>query len=355
MTLLPTLLTECLEAISDPVILIDGRKAVIYFNDAAQRAWPTLAKMAPLSFVLRAPDLVDALDDVISQRVEKCEGQFSERHPVERDYSFRVRAITSDDTSFFRSAPAALLVLRDLTEAHRLESMRADFVANASHELRTPLASLIGFIETLQGPARNDSNAQIRFLSIMREQGRRMTRLIDDLLSLSRVEMSEHRRPVDLVDLQSVIEQSVDLLRPLAATRGVTLAIHRSAMSALILGDRDELLRIVENLVENGIKYGHAGGKVDIELCPDEHRPSQELCISVRDYGAGIAPEHLPRLTERFYRVDESASRESGGTGLGLAIVKHSINRHRGRLVIDSEKGQGSVFKVILPRAPDPV
>jgi len=351
MTALPPILSECLNALADPVIVVDARKTILFFNKAAGTAWPSLVNAMPLSFTLRAPDLVDALDSVIAERNHEHDGIFSERHPVERDFSFRIRGLQETESSSARTTPAALVILRDLTEARRLESMRVDFVANASHELRTPLASLIGFIETLQGPARSDPNAQTRFLSIMREQGRRMARLIDDLLSLSRVEMSEHRRPVDLVDMTSVIQQSVDTLRPTASARGVTLDVIAPNEPCLLPGDRDELLRVVENLVENGIKYGQSGGRVEIDLQSAGTDTSDDIALSVRDFGAGIAPEHLPRLTERFYRVDASASRESGGTGLGLAIVKHIVNRHRGRLVIESEKGQGSVFRVLLPRA----
>ena len=345
-----SLLSEALNALPDPVILIDGRKVIVFINQAARLVWPALVVGAPLSFTLRAPDLIDALDAVLGDDGHEQDGAFSERLPVEREFSFRVRAFRSSPPATPRTAPAAILILRDLTEAHRLESMRVDFVANASHELRTPLASLIGFIETLQGPARDDPKAQARFLSIMREQGRRMARLIDDLLSLSRVEMSEHKRPLETVDLTSIIQQSVDTLRPMASQRGVTLEIKFSDHPALIPGDRDELMRVVENLIENGIKYGHAGGRVEIDLQPHQGESSDDLALSIRDFGDGIATEHLPRLTERFYRVDASASRESGGTGLGLAIVKHIVNRHRGKLVIESEKGQGSVFRVILPR-----
>jgi two-component system phosphate regulon sensor histidine kinase PhoR len=350
MTSLPLILTESLEALADPVILIDQRKTIIHFNKAASEAWPALAAGAPLSFTLRAPDLVESIEEVLADRMRECEGIFSERHPVERDFSFRIRGFQDQDSFSTRSVPAAIVIIRDLTEARRLESMRVDFVANASHELRTPLASLIGFIETLQGPARDDPKAQARFLSIMREQGRRMARLIDDLLSLSRVEMSEHKRPLETVDLTSIIQQSVDTLRPMASQRGVTLEIKFSDHPYLVPGDRDELMRVVENLVENGIKYGHAGQRVEVDLQPLAGESTDDLALSIRDFGDGIAAEHLPRLTERFYRVDASASRESGGTGLGLAIVKHIVNRHRGRLLIESEKGQGSVFRVILPR-----
>ncbi len=345
------LLPEVLDALSDPVIMVDGRKVVTFANSASLTAWPALTRGTPLSFTLRAPDLIEAIDDVLAAKVAASRGTMTERLPVERLFEFQAVGLTASANASPRTAPAAVLVFRDLTEARRLESMRVDFVANASHELRTPLASLLGFIETLQGPARNDPHAQSRFLDIMREQGRRMARLIDDLLSLSRVEMSEHRRPVDKVDFGVLIRQVVDTLRPVAEERRVAFHITIPDLPVDVNGDHDELMRVVENLVENGIKYGQSGQKVDVELTLHETNSDHpcECHFRVRDYGPGIPSEHLPRLTERFYRVDASASRETGGTGLGLAIVKHIVNRHRGRLIIESELGSGSTFHVYLP------
>ena len=348
----PALLIEVLETLADPVILIDGRQVVTLANHAARDSWPGLVTGAPLSFTLRAPDLIGAIGDVLSGQNDRSTGSLEERLPVERHYEFSVSALRSADRSSPRTAPAAALVFRDLTESKRLESMRVDFVANASHELRTPLASLLGFIETLQGPARNDPTAQTRFLAIMRDQAKRMSRLIDDLLSLSRVELSAHRRPVTMVDLGQVTRQVCDALRPLAVERQVTITCSGCESPIPVTGDRDELLRIAENLIENAIKYGQSGGRIDVrvsDMSPDVK--AGEALLSVRDYGPGIAAEHLPRLTERFYRVDASASRETGGTGLGLAIVKHIVNRHRGRLKISSHLGEGSTFEVYLPAA----
>ena len=244
-----------------------------------------------------------------------------------------------------------LMTFHDLTPLRRVEEMRADFVANASHELRTPLAALLGFIETLQGSAREDAKARERFLAIMQEQARRMARLIDDLLSLSRIELNAHRRPDTPADLVPIVRQVADGLETLARDRGVTL--HIEAGNALAVhGDHDELVRVFENLVENALKYGAAGRRVDIKLATGASNDGEpEALVSVRDYGPGIAPEHLPRLTERFYRVDVGESRAQGGTGLGLALVKHILNRHRGRLTIDSAPGAGATFTVHLPTA----
>jgi two-component system phosphate regulon sensor histidine kinase PhoR len=270
-----------------------------------------------------------------------------DRVPTERAFEVRISIIRDGEAG---EPPAAALYFRDLTEARRLEHMRVDFVANASHELRTPLATLLGFIETLQGPAKNDTAARERFLEIMRGQAQRMTRLIEDLLSLSRIEMRAHMAPQTPVALQPILLDMVDTLMPLARERGVEIRLHLPEEPLSVLGDRDELLRVVDNLIENAVKYGDSGHYVDVTLARTTAPSGEpEAQLSVRDYGTGIAPEHLPRLTERFYRANVAQSRDKGGTGLGLAIVKHIVNRHRGRLTIESEPGQGALFTVALP------
>jgi len=242
-----------------------------------------------------------------------------------------------------------LMTFHDLTPLRRVEEMRADFVANASHELRTPLAALSGFIETLQGSAKDDARARERFLPIMQEQARRMARLIDDLLSLSRIELNAHRRPDTAVELAPIVRQVADSLQTLARDRGVSVQVD-AANTFRVPGDRDELVRVFENLVENALKYGAVGKRVDIAVGRGESPDGEEeALVSVRDYGPGIAPEHVPRLTERFYRVDVRESRAQGGTGLGLALVKHILNRHHGRLSIESLPGAGATFTVYLP------
>ena len=243
-----------------------------------------------------------------------------------------------------------LLVFHDLTPLHRVEEMRADFVANASHELRTPLAALSGFIDTLRGSAREDPQARERFLAIMKTQATRMARLIDDLLSLSRVELIEHVHPETPVDLVPIVHQVVDGLQTLAIDRHVEIAIALPNGPALVPGDRDELTRVFENLIENALKYGASGEKVDIGFAtPTAPAGEAEILVTIRDYGPGIEAEHIPRLTERFYRVDVTQSRAEGGTGLGLSLVKHILNRHRGRLMIESEAGKGATFTIRLP------
>jgi two-component system phosphate regulon sensor histidine kinase PhoR len=258
-------------------------------------------------------------------------------------------------TLFGGTDKCMLMTFHDQTPLRRVEEMRADFVANASHELRTPLAALSGFIDTLQGPAKDDAKARERFLGIMHAQATRMARLIDDLLSLSRVELSAHVRPDALVDIVPIIRQVADGLEPLARERQVAIDIELPETTALIAGDREELLRLFENLIENALKYGASGGKVVVSLSASvAGEGTPEVRVLVRDFGPGIAPEHLPRLTERFYRVDVGDSRAQGGTGLGLSLVKHILNRHRGRLLIESVPKQGATFTACFPQVKTP-
>ena len=332
--------------IPDPVILVDRRVVVIEANPAARALLPALRLRHPLSFALRAPEVLDGIEEVLRSGLPLTT-TYVTRVPHERAFAVQVGALPMPDGPG-GGQPNVVLFLRDLTEARRLESMRVDFVANASHELRTPLSALLGFIETLQGPARDDPRARDQFLGIMRVQAQRMARLIDALLSLSRIELHEHVAPTGVVDLRALTEQMVEMQAPLARERGAELAFHAPDAPCPVLGDRDELLRVVENLVENAVKYG--GGTVAVSLRRDGPAEAPgRIALTVRDDGPGIAPEHIPRLTERFYRVEDASHRGQGGTGLGLAIVKHALNRHRGRLVIESTPGEGTVVTVELP------
>jgi two-component system phosphate regulon sensor histidine kinase PhoR len=347
--LLPRRTEMLLESMPDPAIVIDRRSLVVYANRGALQLLPALRTENPLSFTLRSPDILDAVEEVLAGGGAR-EVAYIEKVPVERSFDLRIQPLEGADRRD-SDAPreAAILVFQDTTPMRRLEHMRMDFIANASHELRTPLASVLGFIETLQGPARNDVVARERFLEIMAQQARRMARLIDDLLSLSRIELNLHVQPDTPVDLVGVVRQIIDALGPMAAERRVRLAaLDLPAEPRFVDGDRDELLRVFENLIENGIKYNNAGGSVEVAFALAEGLHGREIAVSVRDNGPGIAPEHLPRLTERFYRVDVAASRDKGGTGLGLAIVKHIVNRHRGRLHVESRLGEGAAFTVSL-------
>jgi two-component system phosphate regulon sensor histidine kinase PhoR len=317
-----------------PAILIDPAGNIGALNALAGRSFPVARGGEPAAFAFRDPRMQEALARARGGDASRFE--LVDRAPLERAFDVHVTPV---------GAAHVLIVLEDLTERRRLERLRVDFVANASHELRTPLASVLGFIETLQGPARGDARAADRFLGIMEEQARRMARLVDDLLSLSRIELQAHVRPTDSVVLQDAARQIVDGLKPRAAENRVQLIVDAPADPVTVRGDRDELLRAFENLIENAIRYGAPGGKAVITI---GRRGGAEAFASVRDFGPGIPPEHLPRLTERFYRADAAASRQNGGTGLGLAIVKHIMLRHRGRLEIESQLGAGSTFTMRL-------
>jgi two-component system phosphate regulon sensor histidine kinase PhoR len=332
----------------DPVIALDGNGRVIALNEQARSLAPALRQGELVSLALRMPELIEAVGRAYATSEEQ-RAEYSERVPLDRWFELIVKPVKRARNP--GRPDLVLMTFHDLTPLRRVEEMRADFVANASHELRTPLAALSGFIETLQGSARDDATARHRFLAIMQEQAKRMARLIDDLLSLSRIELNAHRRPDTPVDLVPIVRHVADGLETLARDRGVAVHVE-AANPPTVLGDRDELVRIFENLIENALKYGAPGKRVDIALAPGRSVDGMaEARVAVRDYGPGIAPEHLPRLTERFYRVDVRESRAQGGTGLGLALVKHILNRHRGRLSIESRPGEGATFTVTLPAA----
>lgn len=342
------LIGALLQALPRAAIVVASDSRVSAANGLAYDLLPGLRVGDPLVRALRDPNVLDGVG-----RVDRFGSreivQWRERVPVEQIFDVTIAAV--DVPGLPRMIA---LTLEDLTEARRIERMRADFIANASHELRTPLASLLGFVETLQGPARDDGAARGRFLDIMAEQARRMARLIDDLLSLSRIEQKRHIRPCEPVDLSSVVRHVADTLGPLARENRLQLRLEVTD-GVIVPGDRDELVRVAENLIENGIKYGGgsktgpdgAGTSLDIGL--DVSKGQARLWVS--DHGDGIAAEHLPRLTERFYRIDAGHSRAKGGTGLGLALVKHIVAHHRGRLEIDSTPGEGSTFTVRIPVA----
>ena len=336
----------------DPAVLLDRAGRVIHLNAAAAQLAPALRKNELAQFALRSPEIITALREAIAS-TESRRATYLDHVPVDRWMELIITPVPVP-TLFGGTDKCMLMTFHDQTPLRRVEEMRADFVANASHELRTPLAALSGFIDTLQGPAKDDAKARERFLGIMHTQATRMARLIDDLLSLSRVELSAHVRPDTLVDLVPIIRQVADGLEPLARERQVTIDIELPETPALIAGDREELLRLFENLIENALKYGASGGRVVVSLSAVAGEGTPEIRVMVRDFGPGIAPEHLPRLTERFYRVDVGDSRAQGGTGLGLSLVKHILNRHRGRLLIESVPKQGATFTAAFPQVKVP-
>jgi two-component system phosphate regulon sensor histidine kinase PhoR len=358
-------------SLPDPLIMLAGDRRVVRANRAAEALFGEPLRGRELTALLRAPPLLEAVEAALQggpgRRVELVLPV-----PVERSLQARIEPLPTR----LADGTVVLITLSDVTSIKRAEQMRADFVANASHELRTPLSTLIGFIETLSGPARDDAEARDRFLAIMLEQARRMARLVNDLLSLSRIELNEHRPPTQPVELARVVAGVVDTLHLKAAGKRMAILLDAEAPAGVeagleglppVIGDPDELAQLVQNLVDNALKYGRSGTPVRISawrvpLGPDG-RPSvrtpslprrlaqNAVALSVADEGEGIAREHIPRLTERFYRVDTARSRDLGGTGLGLAIVKHIVNRHRGVLDIESHVGKGSRFTVYLPAA----
>jgi two-component system phosphate regulon sensor histidine kinase PhoR len=331
-----------LEALPRPAFILDRQGIVRYANREAAAAFASTRLGDPLTLTFRAPEMAEALRQAVAGA-----NAAAEYHPpgnTKSVYAVFLRPIAVGE----RGTGFVLALFEDASDRLAIARMRADFVANASHELRTPLASLTGFIETLQGPARQDPAASEKFLSIMLDQARRMRRLIDDLLSLSRAEMRVHRRPTDMVELNGVLAHVRDALAPLAAEQDVALDLSLPPEIVTVVGDRDELVQVFQNLVENALRYGASGKRVEVAL---DAETGNGAAVAVRDYGPGIGPEHLPRLTERFYRVDAGASRENKGTGLGLAIVKHILTRHQSELRIDSRLGEGATFTVVLPSA----
>jgi len=324
-----------------PVMLLDESERVILINDSMRALVGAGVENKHVSAVLRNPAVLTAIDQT-SHDGEPATVQFSLPVPIERHYQAYVARVNAEP-------PITALLLHDLTAIRRSEQMRADFVANASHELRTPLAAVSGFIDTLRGHARDDEEARDKFLGIMSVEAARMRRLIDDLLSLTRIEMNEHVPPQNRIQLDHVVREAAAALSPLARGDHITVEISTPANLPPVVGDRDELIQLFQNLIHNAIKYGREDGHVWITC---GQTPDGQLFATIKDDGEGIASSAVPRLTERFYRVDVKRSREKGGTGLGLAIVKHIVSRHQGRLQIESSPGEGSSFTVLLPPAP---
>ncbi|MDJ0946202.1 MAG: ATP-binding protein [Kiloniellales bacterium] len=339
-----------LSALPDPMILLNAETRLLRLNTAAEALFGQRREGRGLVEILRHPGVVEAAERAC--RGETVAGvEFQLPGAIER--SFQARLIPLDGAG----EEAAVLSLHELTAIRRAERLRGDFVANASHELRTPLASLVGFIETLRGPARDDATARARFLSIMEEQAQRMARLIEDLLSLSRIELDEHTPPKDRVDLGQILRSTVSALEIQARKKQMRIQLELEGAPE-VLGNEDELNQLFQNLVDNAVKYGRPQTEVRVVVAPvaipseiSGREDSAGVKVSVIDQGEGIARADIPRLTERFYRVDKARSRALGGTGLGLAIVKHIANRHRGRLTIESQPGEGSCFSIQLPLA----
>lgn len=333
---------EILNGFADPAFILGNDRKVVAANTTAHRIFGHVISGVDFVRIMRQPEILHLID--------QC-----------RNGEARVEDVLTLDSSLrgvFRvqvtrlSSGGVVLSFTDLSDIQIATKMRSDFVANVSHELRSPLTALSGFIETLQGPARDDQNAQQRFLELMAMEAGRMDRLIADLMSLSKVEIDARVRPRDKVDTISVIKRVLATLGPAMEKSNVDIQVILPTTPVMVTGDGDQLTQVFRNLIENAVKYGGEKQTVMVTAKTLTSAPgmaSQTLSVAIRDKGPGIAPEHLPRLTERFYRVDTGRSRDKGGTGLGLAIVKHIVQRHRGRLLIDSVLGEGSTFTVLLP------
>ena len=338
--------TALIAAIPLPTLLIGPDMRVMAANGAAETVLGAGGVGGHVARVMRHPAVLDAVEEC-RRSGNPTEAQFM-ADDAGQDALFDVTCASVEG--------AVLMCMRDVSTAMQTDAMRREFVANVSHELRTPLTALLGFIETLRGPAKGDIAATDRFLSIMQDEAARMERLVFDLLSLSRVEAQQRQRPKDRVDLRDVCKSARAALRGVADNAETELVLDLPEGPVIVMGDADQLRQVSMNLIENALKYGGSGGRIDITLSAGAHDPmlrAPAAMLSVRDYGPGIDPLHIPRLTERFYRIDSHRSRAMGGTGLGLAIVKHIAQRHRGRLSIESALGEGCDARILLPLAKD--
>jgi two-component system phosphate regulon sensor histidine kinase PhoR len=340
------------DSLPDILVMCNDNQVIVRTNKAARSIFGQNLANKQLSTVIPHDVLLNGVSAVIEE-LQGREVEFHLNEPVPRDF----RAIIERFPIASSGGISIIITLTDVTELKRVEKMRADFVANASHEIRTPLASIKGFIETLRGPAKDDTAAREEFLKVMDDQATRMTTLISDLLSLSKIEMNAHTVPDGKVDMLRIVRSEKEAFSWAAKEKGMTIRIELSDTLPMARGEERELIQVIHNLIGNAIKYGHANSEITVNARvtsmlpqdPNFLKHHRAICISVIDRGEGIPREHLPRLTERFYRVDSARTRTVGGTGLGLAIVKHIINRHRGVLAIDSVVGEGSKFSVYLP------
>ncbi|WP_294929440.1 ATP-binding protein [uncultured Paracoccus sp.] len=339
---------KLIEAVPLAMLVVDGAARVVLANDPARALFGDGILGRPFVTVLRHPAINEAVENILEGRAHS-----RDRQQARINAQGRMLSVAATVTPLpLNGGQGAAIAFEDRSGIEQADAMRRDFVANVSHELRTPLTALAGFIETLRGAARDDPSARERFLDIMQREAGRMNRLIGDLLSLSRVEAEERSRPAESVDLAALLRNVVATLSQGADAAGVRIAFETPPQGVLVAGDSDQLVQVFHNLIENAVKYGGSGGVVTLTIESIAHEPvlrGPAWAITVADRGEGIEAQHLPRLTERFYRVDGHRSRERGGTGLGLAIAKHIVNRHRGRLRIESEKGKGSRFTVALP------
>jgi two-component system, OmpR family, phosphate regulon sensor histidine kinase PhoR len=341
------LVRSIIDALPQPVCIVTQGERISVINAAARSLLGPTAEGRHFGMSLRQPSVVGVIEAALRSGVAG-QGRYTVLGPSsETVYRVSVKPIAGEGQI------GAICVFDDISDAEQMGQMRREFVANVSHELRTPLTALLGFIETLRGAAKDDPVARARFLGIMEREAGRMNRLVSDLLHLSRVEAAERLRPGEAVDVVGTVMTTVATLRTMAEMAGARVEVSGAPGPIMVPGDADQLVQVFQNLIENAVKYGPSGGLVSITIARETEPAMGGPVVTVRvsDQGEGIDPVHIPRLTERFYRVDSHRSREKGGTGLGLAIVKHIVNRHRGRLRIESGPGKGSTFTVSLPES----
>lgn len=345
-------LVEIIEAVSVPVVVLDHELSVVAANGSARKVFAEMSTGVAVSKAIsRKRSFISRLGQVLQDRVER-RVTVKTKQGFGQEFSTTIRPLGPDKAGV---RPMLVLTFEDRSALKDVKAMRSEFVANVSHEIRSPLTAISGFIETLQTAARDDPQAQAHFLGLMAKETTRMIDLVTDLLSLSQVEVKQRRRPKKIVDPNLIVAQAMNATRQKAAKRGMTLEYRATAPLPDHLGQHDDLVRVFINLLENAINYGRDGG--EIQVTARVHEAANPLgcpaiCISVTDQGEGIPASDIPHLTQRFYRVDKSRSRNVGGTGLGLAIVKHILVRHRGKLLIESVPGKGSIFSVFLPLTP---
>lgn len=338
---------QILDGLNVSVLIIDANREITFANRAARKRFGESIVGDSFVRIIRQPDCLAAIDAVMNDEGER-RVEITVGAAPSTTYEVNVTSVGHGNANDTRIS----LTFEDVSQIRDAQLMRSEFVANVSHELRSPLTALAGFIETLSGPAKDDADARHRFLGLMEKEAGRMKRLIDDLLSLSKLQSKERIRPSGRVDVHVLMQRVIATLIPISKQEQKNIDFKNNSKSTTVLGNEDELIQIFHNLIENAIKYGALETEVSIEISDLDHVAGVDgkaLAVSVTDHGAGIAAEDIPRLTERFYRADKSRSRIKGGTGLGLAIVKHILNRHRGRLRIESKVGVGSTFTIFLP------
>ena len=339
---------EILDLINDPVVIIDAKRTLRFINKAAKLIFPGKSIDDDLVAAIRDPGALKAVDQILKDREVEVRGRLTLSAPVEQHFDFKVSLLPES----LGELGKAIMLLHDITRVLDAEEFRSAFIGDLSHELRSPLSSLTGFIETLQGPAKEDDNARAHFLQLMENEAHRMKNLIDDLLSLSQLEAEEHIRPSQKVDLVTLASSVILVGKQKALKRNMEIRLNTENVVPSVLGDSDELRRVIRNLVDNAISYGEESSIIEVSINPiDLVYPAHVhgVALSVHNKGTGIEQTDIPRLTERFYRTDKARSRETGGTGLGLAIVKHAINRHRGDLKIESDEVKGTTFTFSIP------